>query len=189
MNAQPSYLKILAAESPKRARRRAKRRRARPLVAGCELIACDLQGRKFLGQATHRWNGSACAKALHAADAEPDADGHAQPASSDRSAMVQRRLEALLEQREIDLCYLRFIAGWSQAELARERRVHRSTIKRQEVRVFAVLRSDPLLRWLVALPPFPPEANVQQRAHLYEGAADSEPLAAGRNGKRQRIAA
>jgi hypothetical protein len=62
------------------------------------------------------------------------------------AARVQERLGELLGPKDIDLLYLRFVAGWSQAEMARARGCHRSTIKRREDRIMKSVRLDPFLR-------------------------------------------
>ena len=46
--------------------------------------------------------------------------------------VVRRRLRDLLSQADIDLLYLRYCAGWSQAALAEELGCCRSTVKRRE---------------------------------------------------------
>src|SRR5262245_27588298 len=60
-------------------------------------------------------------------------------------ALVRRRLRALLCPPDIDLLYLRFCAGWSQAAVAEEWRCCRSTIMRREERVRRTLLADPAL--------------------------------------------
>jgi DNA-directed RNA polymerase specialized sigma24 family protein len=153
-----------------------RRQRRRPLLAALEAIACDVSGRR-LDQRGYR-------TPSRGATGQENGDGQ---------ALVQARLQMLLADADVDLLYLRFVAGWSQADVARERGVHRSTIKRREQHSLAILRGDPALRRLVRLPPFPPEAAVQQSAITCEGTSTSSSPAVGWNGirmyERRRIAA
>jgi DNA-directed RNA polymerase specialized sigma24 family protein len=77
-------------------------------------------------------------------DGQPDPEDHLADKHT-LAVRVQRRLGELLARKDIDLLYLRFVAGWSQAEMARARACHRSTIKRREDRITKTVRLDPLL--------------------------------------------
>lgn len=188
MNAHTRPAQLSIGSAAKRlAGRRNGRRKTQPFLAAFEAVACELVGRKTLGRLYRQGRQGLSSPRFRFAPFELNGDVERAPRREERGRMVQQRLEALLTLREIDLLYLRFVAEWSQSEVARERGVHRSTIKRQEERIFAVLRVDPLLRWLVRLPPFPPEAAVQHGVHLYEGHSIPGPHAAGRNGVRRGI--
>jgi DNA-directed RNA polymerase specialized sigma24 family protein len=121
--------------------RRSKRLR-RPYHSLFEAIACNRIGTKVDGIAYRNGRLSRDAACYQFRDGQ--ANGVA--GNHTLTVLVQKRLGELLAAKDIDLLYLRFVAGWSQAEIARERGCHRSTIKRRENRLLQTLRADPLLR-------------------------------------------
>ena len=128
--------------------RRRKRRRRR-YQAMFEALACDRHGSKINGTAYGNGKLTGDARCYQFRDGGADQDGSAGEAVI---ALVQERLTALVDAADIDLIYLRFVAGLSQAELARDLGCHRSSIKRREDRVLATLRADPQLRRAAGLP-------------------------------------
>jgi hypothetical protein len=79
-------------------------------------------------------------------------------------ASVRERLGELLAPEDIDLLYLRYVAGWTQADIARQRDCHRSTIKRREDYILRTIRADPHLRQAAGV-----RACSATRSPIYEG--------------------
>jgi hypothetical protein len=126
-----------------------KRWRPHPFGVLFEAVACSHQGTRLNG-VTYR-NGSkldGLARCYQFRDpgpaAESDGDGtlHDPPLG----ILVRQRLEELLSPADLDLLYLRFCAGWSQADVARELGCCRSTVKRREERIRRQVQADPTLR-------------------------------------------
>jgi DNA-directed RNA polymerase specialized sigma24 family protein len=63
---------------------------------------------------------------------------------------LAKRLATLLDEETIDLLFMIEVEGISQAEIARERGVNRSTIMRQFNHAVEMIRSDRVLRILLA---------------------------------------
>jgi hypothetical protein len=113
-------------------------------------MACGLRGTKIGGAAYRQGsglNGDARNYQFRAGLLEADANsGHLTIREPPVCALVRRRLRDILKPDEIDLLYLRFSAGWSQAAVARKLGCFRSTIKRREERILQLVRADRLLR-------------------------------------------
>jgi len=136
------------ASRPTRSPRRGRRLR-HPYHSLFEALACTRCGAKVHGIAYRNGKLSRDAACYQFRAGGPY--GHPGPeahfaSDATLAALVQRRLCELLGRKDIDLLYLRFVAGWSQAEMARARGCHRSTIKRHEDRITTTVRFDPLLR-------------------------------------------
>jgi hypothetical protein len=128
--------------------RRGKRLR-RPYHSLFEALACSCGGSKVNGTAYRNGKLSHDAALYQFRDGWTEGQSNVEDGFSKNGTLatfVQKRLGELLAAEDIDLIYLRFVAGWSQAEIARERKCHRSTIKRREDRVLRTLRVDPALR-------------------------------------------
>jgi hypothetical protein len=119
-----------------------------------EAIACGLGGAKIQGTAYRqgsKHNGVASCYQFRAveADGEAGSDGET-PRDPPVCAVVRRRLRVLLGEDDIDLLYLRYCAGWSQAGVARQLRCNRSTVKRREQRILRKILADPVLQQAAA---------------------------------------
>jgi DNA-directed RNA polymerase specialized sigma24 family protein len=120
----------------------------RPYHSLFEALACTACGAKVHGIAYRngKLRGDAACYQFRDGrlEGQPDLEDHF-AGDPTLAARVQRRLGELLAPNDIDLLYLRFVAGWSQAEMARARGCHRSTIKRREDRIMKTARLDPSL--------------------------------------------
>jgi hypothetical protein len=115
-----------------------------------EAMACDSRGTKVEGAAFRQGamlSGVARHYQYRVALINMDVSETATPLLEPPiCALVRRRLRDLLEPADLDLLYLRFCAGWSQAAVAKEWGCFRSTIKRREERILRKVRADLLLR-------------------------------------------
>jgi hypothetical protein len=132
-----------------RGRRPVKRRRPHPFGVLFEAVACSHQGSPMNG-VSYR-NGSkldGLARCYQFREPGPGAaaDGDETMHDLPLGALVRQRLQELLRPADLDLLYLRFCAGWSQADVARELGCNRSTVKRREERLCRRLRADPTLQ-------------------------------------------
>jgi hypothetical protein len=123
------------------------RRRTRSLDTLIDTVAVDASGRSVA--VLDRW---------HSLN-DLDDDIAAVLIRELRSSAVETRLQQLLRPEDIDVLYLRLVAGWSLADVAREQCCHRSTIQRREDRALRQLRRDAGLQQLAGI-----AQTVQQAA-------------------------
>jgi hypothetical protein len=115
-----------------------------------EAVACSHQGTRVNG-VTYR-NGSklnGLARCYQFREPGPGVgvdEGNLAPHDPPLCTLVRQRLQELFSQADIDLLYLRFSAGWSQASVARELGCCRSTVKRREERIRRRILADPTLQ-------------------------------------------
>lgn len=137
----------MALERPSSSHRRTRRRPWSPYF---EALACRLDGSRSRGTAYRRGctlTGDACAYQFGTRESD-SADSVPDPAQTPMSQAILERLATLLRAEEIDLLYLRHVAGRSPASLARAWHVNRATIGRREDRIVLLLRNDPVLQQL-----------------------------------------
>jgi hypothetical protein len=109
-----------------------------------------MDGTRVRGTAYRRGRvltGDACAYQFRTMETDTDAPA-AHAAHASLTQVFLERLAVLLTPAEIDLLYLRYVAGWSPAVLAPNWHRHRGTISRQEKRILALLCQDPVLQQL-----------------------------------------
>jgi hypothetical protein len=132
-----------------RGRRLVKRRRHHPLVVLFEAVACSHQGNRVNGvtyRNSSKLDGSARCYQFRETGPGMEVGGDLAPNDPPLCALVRQRLREFLSQADIDLLYLRFCAGWSQADVARELDCCRSTVKRREERIRQRILADPTLQ-------------------------------------------
>jgi hypothetical protein len=126
-----------------------RKRRARQYHPLFEAVACNVQGTKVDGISYRLAKPNRDARYYQFRDFEHNVVANdLDPALCEPPIckLVRRRLRELLSSEDIDLLYLRLVAGWRQADIAREQGCHRSSVKRREDRIRQTLLADPILR-------------------------------------------
>jgi hypothetical protein len=139
---------LMSANHSYPSKRRMGRRRWTPCF---EAVVCRLDGSRVRGIAYRRGRvltGDACNYQFGRLDTDTEALA-ASVGDASLTQAVLERLGVLLTPAEIDLLYLRYVAGWSPAAMAPEWHRHRGTITRQEKRIVALLCQDPVLQQLM----------------------------------------
>jgi hypothetical protein len=136
------------------ARTAVRRRRSLRYSLPFEAIACGRGGAKIHGTAYRqgsKHNGVTACYQFRVTEADGEADrGDETRHEPPVCAVVRRRLRVLLDHHDVDLLYLRYGAGWSQAAVAQHLGCCRSTVKRREERILRQLLEDPALRQAAA---------------------------------------
>jgi len=131
-------------------------RRSRQLHPFFEVASCDIRGTKVQGTKYRRGlhlSGDAYEYQFSRGSVEIAESTYGcdeEIAHQPERRILEERLSLLLPPETIDLLYLIAVAGVSQADIARERGVARSTVKRQYDAAIAITRSDAIVSRLVS---------------------------------------